>query len=95
MQFAIVFVALLAASVVFAQDAGPPPFTVELTAQEGALVMGLLDQTIKQGGYASAKQAIPIMDKMFAASQKAQAAAAEAAKKVEFEQMKADEAKKP
>ena len=95
MRFIIAAVALALASAAFAQDAGPPPFTVELTAQEGSLVMGLLDQTIKQGGYASAKQAIPIMDKMIAASQKAQAAAAEAAKKAEFERMKADEAKAP
>jgi hypothetical protein len=95
MRFIIAATALLAASVAFAQDAGPPPFTIELTAQEGALIAGMLDQAIKQGGYASAKQITPIMDKMIAASQKAQAAAAEAAKKAEFDRMKADEAKKP
>lgn len=74
-------------------DTSLPPFSVELTAQEGSLIMGLLDQAIKQNGYTAAKQAVPVMDKMIAASQKAQAMAAEAAKKAEFEQMKADEEK--
>jgi hypothetical protein len=73
----------------------PPPFTVELTAQEGGLIAGMLDQAIKQGGYASAKQITPIMDKMVAASNKAKAAADEVGKKAEYERMKADEAKKP
>jgi hypothetical protein len=72
-----------------------PPFTVELTAQEGSLIAGMLDQAIKQGGYASAKQITPIMDKMIAAAQKAKAAADEAAKKAEYERMKAAEPKQP
>ena len=95
MRTTVIFAALLVASAALAQDAGPPSFTVELTAQEGALIAGMLDQAIKQGGYASAKQVTPIMDKMIAASQKAKTAADEAAKKAEFERMKADEAKKP
>jgi hypothetical protein len=95
MRFIIAAVALALASAAFAQDAGPPPFTIELTPREGALIAGMLDQAIKQGGYASAKQVTPIMDKMIAASQKAKTAADEAAKKAEFERMKIDEAKKP
>ena len=95
MRVIIALAALLAASAAFAQDAGPPPFTIELTAQEGALIAGMLDQAIKQGGYASAKQVTPIMDKMIAASNKAKVAADEAAKKAEYERMKADEAKRP
>jgi hypothetical protein len=55
----------------------------------------MLDQAIKQGGYASAKQITPIMDKMIAASNKAKAAADEAAKKAEYERMKAAEPKQP
>jgi hypothetical protein len=89
MVVAIVMLAMFAA--VAQQQSSGVPFSVELTAQEGALVMGLLDQTIKQGGYQSARQVSPIMDKMIAASQKAQAAAVAA----EFEKTKADEAKKP
>ena len=95
MRVIIALAALLAASAAIAQDAEPPPFTVELTAQEGSLLMGMLDQSIKQGGYASAKQITPIMDKMIAASNKAKARADEASKKAEYERMKADEAKKP
>ena len=95
MRVIIVATVLALTSAAFAQDVRSPPFTIELTAQEGALIAGMLDQAIKQGGYASAKQITPIMDKMVAASNKAKAAADEAAKKVEYERMKAAEPKQP
>jgi hypothetical protein len=74
--------ALLLSTPALAQQATPsgPPFSVELTAEEGSAVMNLLDQVIKSGGYASAKQVVPIMDKMVDASRKAKAVADLAAK---------------
>jgi hypothetical protein len=63
MQFAIVFVALLAASVVFAQDAGPPPFTVELTAQTADVFICLVATvTYTPGGAAYYVDAIGPQD---------------------------------
>ena len=90
--FASLYASLSAASPVSAQQTTPetrPSFSIELTAQEGQLLAGMLDQNIKQGGYQAAKQAIPIIDKMIEASAKAKVAADDAAKKAEFERMKA------
>lgn len=80
MKYLILALAILAPLPAFAQSAPAPSVTLTLSATEAQTVASILDGQIKAGGYQAAKQIVPILDKLVAASQAAAKPAQEPAK---------------
>ena len=72
--------ALLAPLPALAQQPPAPDVSLTLSAQEAQTVASILDGQIKAGGYQAARQIVPILDKLVAASQAAAKPAQEPAK---------------